>query len=162
MQEEQYIQIDEDGNKFCYKDKAMTELHRSDGPAIERADGSKFWYADGKLHRSDGPAVEYVSGSKSWYVDGKLHRFDGPAIEGFNGHKFWYADDKLHRTDGPAVEYVSGTKAAEYASGTKFWWINGKILTEETFDALTKPTELTLEDIAAKFGVDVNQIKIVK
>lgn len=38
------IHINEYGDKHYYKDKAMTILHREDGPAIERADGSKFWY----------------------------------------------------------------------------------------------------------------------
>jgi len=37
---EQYIQII-DGNKFYYKDKAMTIPHRLDGPAFEWADGHK-------------------------------------------------------------------------------------------------------------------------
>jgi hypothetical protein len=107
MQEEQYIKIDEDGDKFYYRDKAMTVFHRTDGPAVEHADGSKFWYVDGKCHRLDGPAVEWADGYKAWYVDGNE-------------------------------------------------------LSEEEFNALTKPIELTLEDIAAKFGVDVNNLKIVK
>ena len=153
MKQEQYIQIDEEGNKFVYKDKAMTKLHRTDGHAIERANGTREWYVDGKLHRSDGPAVEYTNGTNEWYVDDKLHRTDGPAIEYSNGYKFWYVDDKRHRIDGPAIEW---------ADGTKFWYVNGQNLTEETFDALTKPTELTLEDIAAKFGIGVNNLKIVK
>jgi hypothetical protein len=25
-------------------------LHRTDGPAIERADGDKFWYLNGQMH----------------------------------------------------------------------------------------------------------------
>jgi hypothetical protein len=107
MKQEQYIHIDQYGNKFVYMDKAMTVLHRTDGPAMEYADGTKFWWVDGQRHRSD-----------------------GPAIESFNGHKFWYVD--------------------------------GKSLTEKEFNALTRPIELTLEDIAAKFGVDVNNLKIVK
>jgi hypothetical protein len=153
MQEEQYIKIDEEGNKRHYKDKAMTVCHRLDGPAVEYADEYKAWYVDGKCHRLDGPAMEYADGYKAWFVDGKLHRSDGPAVEYADGGKSWYVDSKRHRLDGPAIEW---------ADGYKEWWINGKILTKETFDALTKPTELTLEDIAAKFGVDVNKIKIVK
>jgi hypothetical protein len=130
MQEEQYIKIDEDGDKFYYRDKTMTMRHRIDGPAIEWAGGYKAWYVDDERHRLDGPAVEYVDGYKAWYVDGKRHRSDGPAIE--------------------------------YADGGKEWFVDGKRLSEEEFNALTKPIELTLEDIAAKFGVDVNNLKIVK
>jgi hypothetical protein len=69
--EEQYIKIDRDGNKFYYQGKAMTILHRLDGPAVERANGSKSWFVDGKRHRLDGPAVEDANGDKAWWVDGK-------------------------------------------------------------------------------------------
>jgi len=107
-QEQQYIHIDTDGNKFYHKDREMTILHRLDGPA-----------------------VEYVDGSKAWYVNGKCHRTDGPAYED--------------------------------TAGTKEWWVDGEYLTEEQFNVLLAPTlELTLEEIAAKFGVDVSKVKIVK
>jgi len=106
--QEQYIHIDQDGDKFYYKDKAMTIFHRTDGPA-----------------------VEWVNGSKEWFVDGKKHRLDGPAVEGRDGIKAWYVD--------------------------------GEYLTERRFIALSAPTlELTLEDIAAKFGVDASKLKIKK
>jgi len=128
---EQYIYIDEDGDKRYYKDKAMTIRHRLDGPAIEYADGDKEWYINGKCHREDGPAIEFASGDKSWYLNDILHREDGPAIE--------------------------------YASGYKYWYINGKSLTEKQFnERMTLVTELTLEDIAAKFGIDVDKLKIKK
>jgi hypothetical protein len=82
------------------------------------------------------------------------HRLDGPAIEYADGSRTWWVDGKRHRIDGPAIEY---------ADGGKEWWVNGKHLTEEQFNAFTAPTlELTLEDIAAKFGVDVSKLKIVK
>ena len=153
MQEEIYIQIDEEGNKFYYRDKAMTVFHRSGGPAIQCADGYKAWWVDGKLHRTDGHAIERANGTREWYVDGKLHRTIGPAIEHADGTKFWCVDGKLHRTDGPAIEYADGAKA---------WYANGRCLTEEQFDARYTKLELTLEDIASKFGVDVNNLKIIK
>jgi hypothetical protein len=31
------------------------ERHREDGPAIECADGGKYWYINGQYHREDGP-----------------------------------------------------------------------------------------------------------
>jgi hypothetical protein len=153
MQREQYIRIDEDGDKFYYRDKAMTVLHRSDGPAIEYTNGSKSWYVDGKRHRTDGPAIEGFNGHKAWYVDGKLHRSDGPAIERANVCKAWLVNGKRHRTDGPAIEYTNGSKS---------WYVDDKSLTEKEFNALTRPVELTLEDIAAKFGIDINNLKIIK
>lgn len=60
-----YIKIDCFKTKLYYNDK--DELHREDGPAIEEADGDKFWYQNRLLHRLDGPAIEYVDGSKMWY-----------------------------------------------------------------------------------------------
>jgi hypothetical protein len=86
----QYIEIDELGNKLYRKDKAMTMLHREDGPAVEGYDGYKAWYINGKRHREDGPAVEWNDGSKYWYLNGKRHREDGPAIEWSDGSVNWY------------------------------------------------------------------------
>ena len=67
----QYIEINELGSKFYYKDKEMKILHREDGPAVEWWDGSKEWYLNGKRHREDGPAIEYFFGNKYWYLNGK-------------------------------------------------------------------------------------------
>ena len=78
---------------------------------------------------------------------------NGTAYENAYGDKAWYVNGKRHRLDGPAFENASGYKA---------WFVDGKLLSEEAFNALSEPLELTLEDIAAKFGVDVNKIKIVK
>ena len=44
----------------------------------------------GKRHRTDGPAVEHADGSRSWWVDVKTHRVDGPAREWANGSRAWY------------------------------------------------------------------------
>ena len=52
--------------------------------------GNKHWYLNGKRHRTDGPAVEQADGYKAWYLNGKPHRTDGPAVEGANGYKVWY------------------------------------------------------------------------
>src|SRR3990167_6610767 len=62
--------VDMQGTIRWYK-SGTTILHREDGPAVERADGTKYWYRDGKCHREDGPAVEYADdGEKYWYLDG--------------------------------------------------------------------------------------------
>jgi len=78
---------------FWYK-LGTNQMHRTDGPAIERADGSKWWYQNDKLHRTDGPAIEYANGTKSWWLDGKRHREGGPAIEFADGTKEWYLNGK--------------------------------------------------------------------
>ena len=90
--EKMFCKVDEDGNKVYLNAKG--KLHREDGPAIECADGDKFWYLNGKLHREDGPAIECADGSKSWWLNGKRHREDGPAIERTDGYKGWYLNDK--------------------------------------------------------------------
>ena len=56
----QYIEIYARGSKFYWKDKAMTILHREDGPAFEGSDGSKEWRINGKLHREDGPLLNGI------------------------------------------------------------------------------------------------------
>ena len=84
--------VDMQGTIRWYK-SGTTILHREDGPAVERADGTKYWYRDGKCHREDGPAIEDANGDKSWYRDGKYHREDGPAVEyADDGEKYWYLD----------------------------------------------------------------------
>jgi hypothetical protein len=57
------------GSKYYFKDQAMTIIHRLDGPAVERSDGTKEWWYNNKLHRLDGPAIEWAQGNKSWYVN---------------------------------------------------------------------------------------------
>jgi hypothetical protein len=53
-----------------YYKKGTEILHREDGPAVEWADGSKFWYIKGMLHRTDGPAVE-SRGTRGWFINGE-------------------------------------------------------------------------------------------
>ena len=149
--EAQYIEINENGSKFYFKDKAMTKRHREDGAAVEWANGDKAWYLDGKRHREDGPAIEYADGDKAWYINGKLHREDGAAIEYANGNKYWYLDDKRHREDGPAIMRTNGYKA---------WHLEGKKYTQAEFKAKMNPTkELTVADIEKLLG---HRVKIVK
>jgi hypothetical protein len=119
--------------------------------------GTKYYYKNKEMtifHREDGPAVEWSNGEKCWYLNGKLHREDGPAVEYACGSKYWYLNGELHREDGPAIEY---------ACGDKTWYLNGVVYTEEEFKKKTaKKIVLTLDEIAAKFGVDVSKLKIAK
>ena len=41
-------------------------------------EGSRWWYINGELHREDGPAVEKADGGREWWVNGTFHREDGP------------------------------------------------------------------------------------
>jgi hypothetical protein len=47
-----------------------TILHREDGPALE-ADGSKYWFNEGRMHRTDGPAVIGADGSSHHWINNK-------------------------------------------------------------------------------------------
>jgi hypothetical protein len=74
------------------------------------------------------------------------------------GDKYYYADKAMtirHREDGPALEYADGDKA---------WYVDGKcFITEEEFNRRTaKEIVLTMDEIAAKFGIDVKNLKITK
>ena len=57
-------------------------------------DGYKEWWLNNQLHREDGPAVEKTNGYKAWYLNGKCHREDGPAIEWIDGYKEWWLNGK--------------------------------------------------------------------
>jgi len=83
------VEVDLEKNIRWYKEGTKI-LHREDGPAVEIAGGTKYWYQNDKLHREDGPAIEDAGGTKYWYQNDKRHREDGPAIEDVNGYKAWF------------------------------------------------------------------------
>jgi len=59
--------------------------------------GNKVWLLNGELHRTDGPAIEQADGLKEWYFNGKKHRVDGPASEWPDdlGDAWWFNDEFL-------------------------------------------------------------------
>ena len=87
-----------DGNGDTFWRSAGGQLHRTDGPAIEWADGDREWWVDGQLHREDGPAIEYANGTREWWVHGQRHRIEGPAVERADGGKEWWANG-VHLTE---------------------------------------------------------------
>ena len=38
---------------------------------LRYSNGDKEWYQDGNLHRTNGPAIECANGLKFWYLNGK-------------------------------------------------------------------------------------------
>ena len=66
------------------------QLHRTDGPALIRANGVQAWCLNGERHRTDGPAYISTDGSQAWYLNDLLHRTDGPAIIRADGSEEWY------------------------------------------------------------------------
>ena len=102
------VVVDQHGIRKYFN--AAGQLHREDGPAIEWADGSKFWYQYGSLHRTNGPAIETDNGHTEWWVNDRRHREDGPAIIWANGFLEWWQNGQRHREDGPAVVGPTGVK----------------------------------------------------
>jgi hypothetical protein len=117
------------------------------------ADATEWFNERGQRHRIDGPAIEYASGTKYWYQNGQRHHIDGPAVEYADGEKYWYQNGFIHRIDGPAIER---------ANGDKQWYINGENLSETEFLARTQSRELTMDEIAQRFGIPVELLKIKK
>ena len=55
------------------------------------ASGGKKWYKDGIQRDGDNPAIEWANGDKYWYKECKRHRDgDKPAVEMANGDKYWF------------------------------------------------------------------------
>jgi len=114
----QYIWINENGDKAYYSDKEMKIRHRVDGPAVEYKNGDEQWYRNGKLHREDGPAKVFTD----------QYRVDGPAVEHINGYKSWY----LNGIEYTEQEHALLTKKESTIN------INGKEFTIEELNALIK------------------------
>ena len=65
-----YIETDKFGTVTYYN--RLGDKHRTDGPAVTRANGDIAWYQDGKLHRTDGPAIIGEHGTECWALYGQL------------------------------------------------------------------------------------------
>lgn len=89
------VEIDDNGTIRWYKE-GTDICHRIDGPAIERADGSKEWWQNNQIHRENGPAVERFDGAKFWYQNDRLHRLDGPAVKYSDGRREWWINNKQY------------------------------------------------------------------
>ena len=61
------VEVDRDGTRRYLNGDGIP--HRVDGPALEKANGTKLWYQIGLHHRIDGPAIEFADGRKWWYLN---------------------------------------------------------------------------------------------
>ena len=52
---------------------AAGQLHRDEGPAVVRVDGTSLWYQSGVLHRTNGPATVRATGYSEWWIKGIPH-----------------------------------------------------------------------------------------
>ena len=94
-------------------------------PGVKLNEIFKYWTKNCQLHREDGPAVERPNGHE-WYLYGKRHREDGPAVERADGYKEYWLNGKLHREDGPAVECQPGAALRSEPHGE--WWLCGRLV----------------------------------
>jgi hypothetical protein len=73
------------------------QLHRENGPAYERVDGTRRYYEHGLLHREDGPAIVHPDGTCLWFRRGTLYREDGPPLIFGDGTREWFWGGTSHR-----------------------------------------------------------------
>jgi len=123
----------ENGNKVWRNSSGRR--HRTDGPAVELANGGQEWYLNDQRHRIGGPAIDWNNGYSSWWLDGILHRIDGPAVKYDNGTKKWYVHGRCHRVDGPALMT---------AEGNREWWIRGMKYPKPSFVRYIKQHQINL------------------
>jgi len=60
------------------------KLHREDGPAVIRFDGTMWWCKDGIVHRTDGPAYIWNNGVMDYVNNGNRYNIDGTPV--YNYH----------------------------------------------------------------------------
>jgi hypothetical protein len=97
-----------------WRDIDTGQLHnRGDQPADMRADGTRYWYKEGKRHRDgDQPAVVRPDGYRCWCKNGLKHRDgDQPAVVRPDRYRCWYKNGLKHRDgDEPAVIFADGSR----------------------------------------------------
>jgi len=94
------VKVDTERTRWWYNENNL--LHRTDGPAVEYADGTKLWYLHGKRHRTDGPAVEFANGTRYWY----LHGVKLTEIEFLNKTKKSPCENKVVEIDGVKYKLI--------------------------------------------------------
>jgi hypothetical protein len=60
--------IDKNGTIHTFKDDKLHSYN--DLPAVEYADGTKYWYKNGEIHRLTGSAISY-SYREAYYINDK-------------------------------------------------------------------------------------------
>lgn len=95
-------------------------------PAIEKGDGTKEWWVDGKLHRENEPAIERADGTKEWWVDGKQKKYTTT----YGSTVYLKDDGTVEKTDGYLIDEdgdkrwynADGSSRRENAEGDKAWF----------------------------------------
>ena len=120
-------------------------MNNKDEPTEIDLYGNKYWKNDkGEYHREDGPAIERVEGMKVWYVNGRHHRLDGPARIFPGGNVIeWFINGFFYRLDGPASEYNNPNQ--QFNNKNKRWYVNYNVDTINDFlNILKRPSLFNL------------------
>ena len=76
-----YVEVNPLGT-FWYKDPEMLIAHREGNlPAYESVLGTTAYFIDGNFHRTNGPAILHADGSRAWYINGR--RLDQVAFNAY-------------------------------------------------------------------------------
>jgi hypothetical protein len=59
-----------DGWQIWFDSNLSSTLHRNNGPAVIKPDGTQYWYQNGKIHRDNGPAIIRADGSLEYWNKG--------------------------------------------------------------------------------------------
>jgi hypothetical protein len=59
-----------DGWQIWFDSSLVGTLHRVNGPAVIKPDGTQYWYYNGKVHRDNGPAIIRADGSLEYWSHG--------------------------------------------------------------------------------------------
>lgn len=98
----------------------------------EMEDGSRHITLAGELHSvDDEPAYVYADGTRWWYRQGKIHRSGAPAVVWRNGVEEWWRDGQRHRDDGPALIYPDAPDIVPDLRGVRQYWQTGVLMREE-------------------------------
>jgi hypothetical protein len=78
-------------NKYCYKSsRSIDNIKFNNG--IEYSN-SKHWYKNGLIHRgNDKPAIERLNGEKEWWVNGRFIKQNYDRNNIIHNDKFFYWD----------------------------------------------------------------------
>lgn len=116
-------------------------------------EGHTFHQHNGQLHsEADAPAVVYADGTQWWYHEGKVHRDGAPAIIFANGVEEWWQYNVRHRDGAPAVIFPATTAVAPEFRGVKQWWTQGKLVREDVPPTVAKYRLMVAQAHKACFG----------
>tara|TARA_R110001592_G_scaffold108026_3_gene302198 strand:- start:601 stop:846 length:246 start_codon:yes stop_codon:yes gene_type:complete len=67
-----------------------------------------------------------------------------------DGSEFWYYKLAIHRENGPAVTE---------ANGTEYWYLKGKCMPKEEWEAVLDSRVMTLKEVEDKLGYKIRIVE---